>query len=255
MTKRTNASLWWFFTWNNYEPGDIELLVLKFEESCTWYVFQEEMSASGTPHLQGTIKLKEKGRPIETFKTLKVNWEKTISIKNAIEYCTKEKTRVGKIYTNLVLPKAPRIIDFDLMYNWQKEIVAKCQEVPDDKTINWYWEAAGCAGKTTLCRYLVFHHKALCVSGKSNDCFHGIIEYEKKNKVFPTIILLNVPRSNLGHVNYEAIESIKDGLFFSGKYESGQVLMDFPHVFIFANESPKVFSLSKYKWNIVNINN
>lgn len=253
MSSRVHSSIWWFFTWNNYNSQDIELLAPKFKEFCEWYVFQEEKGENGTPHLQGTIKLKKKGRPIELFGIKTIHWEKTKNIKCAITYCTKEETRVGKIYTNIQLPKAPRIIEYDILYDWQKDVIAKCLEEPDERTINWYWDANGCTGKTTLCRYLVFHHNALCVSGKSADCKHGIIEYEKKNKLFPIIILCNVPRSNLDYINYEAIESIKDGLFFSGKYESGQVLMDFPHVFIFANEPPNLHKMSKDRWNIIEL--
>lgn len=253
MTSRSVASFYWFFTWNNYDNHKIVLAPL-FNTHCEWYVYQEEVGESNTPHLQGTIKLKKKGRPIELFGIKEIHWEKTKQIKSAIDYCTKEETRVGKIYTNLTLPKKPRIIEYEKLYKWQKEIIDKCKDEPDDRTINWYWDAKGCTGKTTLCRYLVHHHNAICVSGKSNDCKHGIIEYEKKNKIFPSIILWNVPRANLDYINYESIESIKDGLFFSGKYESGQVLMDFPHVFIFANEPPSLHKMSNDRWNVVELN-
>jgi len=250
---RTVASLYWFFTFNNYEGEDIEILGSKFLEYCEWYIFQEEKGESGTPHLQGTIKLKIKGRPKELFKYDKIHWEKTKAVKEAIEYCSKEQSRNGTCFTNLILPREPRLIAEDKLYSWQRNIVELIKTIPDERTVHWYWEANGCSGKTALCRLLVGRYKALCISGKATDCKHGIVEYIKKNKVPPVIILLNIPRSSKDYVSYEAIESIKDGLFFSGKYESGSVLMDFPHVIIFANFAPERNKLSADRWDIVHI--
>jgi len=49
------------------------------------------------------------------------------------------------------------------------------------------------------------------------------------------------------------LESIKNGLFFSGKYESTQVVMNSPHLIIFANEPPDKSKMSADRWHIVRI--
>lgn len=250
---RVSASKNWFFTFNNYEKEDITILEDKFKEKCKWYVFQEETGENGTKHLQGTIELKEKGRPIEIFGYKEIHWEKTRKVSSAIDYCNKLDTRSGDVRTNLKLPRQPNILKYEQLYDWQREIVDKCETDPNDRTINWYWEEKGCAGKTALCKYLVFHKKALIVSGKANDCKYGVVSYEKKYGFYPEIILWNIPRCVSDHISYTSVEELKDGLFFCGKYESCSVLMAEPHVFIFANCPPNIDNMSKDKWNVVEL--
>lgn len=253
-TKQVSPQLYWFFTLNNYNMENIEYLRAQFQVLSEWFVFQEEIGESGTKHLQGTIKLKAKGRPFNLFPELKlIHWEKTKSVKNAIEYCTKEQTRNGEIYTNLLLPKPLRVLDVDSLYPWQRDIYELCMTEPDDRTIYWFYDRKGATGKTALAKMLCARYGAICVSGKGTDCKHGIVDYIEKNKVAPIIIIMNIPRCNIDYISYEAIESIKDGLFFSGKYESGQVVMNCPHVIIFANEHPDTSKLSADRWFISNL--
>jgi hypothetical protein len=51
-------------------------------------------------------------------------------------------------------------------------------------------------------------------------------------------------------VNYGAIEQIKNGLLFSGKYEGGQCVFNQPHVIVFANAEPKEEQMSMDRWDI-----
>jgi len=80
------------------------------------------------------------------------------------------------------------------------------------------------------------------------------VAYNEKRKKYPKIIIFDVPRTHIDYLNYEAIESIKNGCFFSGKYECCQVIMNCPHVLIFANTEPERYKLSSDRWNIVEIN-
>lgn len=94
---------------------------------------------------------------------------------------------------------------------------------------------------------------ALCVSGKGSDCKYAIVKCYEIKKKYPQIIIFDVPRTNIDYINYEAIESIKNGVFFSGKYESAQVIMNCPHVIVFANSMPCQNKLSKDRWVIKEI--
>jgi len=60
-------------------------------------------------------------------------------------------------------------------------------------------------------------------------------------------------RSKENYISYEALEEIKDGLFFSGKYESGMVCINPPHVVVLCNFAPDESKLSKDRWVIKNI--
>lgn len=238
--------LYWSFTYNNYDS--IEILESIFRPLCEWYIFQEETGESGTQHLQGTLCLKKKMRLTE-LKSLnsKIHWEATKCVKASILYCQKKETRTGKIYTHGI--ELPEEVEVEEPFGWQVQIMDIIKEKPDKRTIHWFWEPNGNVGKTTLCKYLVVKHNALMLSGKSSDMFHMISKFPNKRN----LIIVDVPRSSQDFINYGAIEQIKNGLIFSGKYEGDQLVFNCPHLIVFANEPPDLSKMSIDRWNVVKI--
>ena len=55
-------------------------------------------------------------------------------------------------------------------------------------------------------------------------------------------------------MSYDAIESIKSGIIFNSKYETGQKMINPPHIIVFSNFLPDVSKLSEDRWNIKLIN-
>ena len=213
------------------------------------YVFQEEIGESGTPHLQGYLRFTTKKRPKSVFDNKKIHWEICKKVSNAIAYCQKEDTRSGQVYYRGI--EAPFVQRIKNLYDWQKEILNILKTEPDDRKLYWYWEKKGCAGKTTFQKYIFTHLKGvLIVSGKAADMKHAVVDYLIKNKLYPKIILCNIPRHSLNYVSYTGIEEVKDMFFHSGKYEGGQVCGPCPHFIIFANEEPEVDFVSKDRWVI-----
>lgn len=246
--KREMQAIYWTFTFNNYTDGDMETLEMILKHECDWYVFQEETGEEGTPHLQGTIKLKRKKRLTELKKVHKtIHWEMTKQISSSIAYCTKEKTRTGKIFTYNV--KIPEEVPVDEPYGWQLEIMKIIDSEPDKRTIHWFWEPKGGVGKTELSKYLCLKHNALMLTGKSADMFHMLSKHEDRRRN----IICDIPRKNIDYINYAAIEMIKNGLVFSGKYDSCQLIFKCPHVIVFANQPPDETALSRDRWHIVEI--
>lgn len=243
---RIAPSIHWCFTLNNYESKDIDEITSN--GSIKKYIFQEETGEKGTKHLQGYIEFKSKVRPSSVIKNKNYHWEKTRDIKKSIEYCSKEETRTGKIYTNIKIEKPLRLIT--KLYKWQQKIIDEIKEDANDRNIIVYVDKEGNKGKTQLCKLLCAKHDALCVSGKSNDIKYAIVKYKELNGIYPTIILLDIPRTNIDYINYEAIEKVKDGLFFCGKYESCQVIMNSPHVYLFMNEEPDTHAMTADRWII-----
>ncbi len=137
------------------------------------------------------------------------------------------------------------------LYPWQQQVVDEIEVEPDDRSIVWYADEEGCKGKTALCKFLCVRHpgEILVVSGKAADIKYALAELVSKGKD-PKAILFHYTRSNEQYVSYEAIEAIKDGLFFSSKYEAKQVVMNCPHVYVFANFLPDTEKLSKDRWCI-----
>uniref|UniRef100_UPI004047B8EC hypothetical protein n=1 Tax=Aliarcobacter sp. TaxID=2321116 RepID=UPI004047B8EC len=252
--QRVSPSIHWVFTLNNYEKEELDYLIeFMGNGSIEKYMMQEEIGENGTPHIQGYISFKKKCRPLETIKLKRIHWEKCNNIEASINYCRKEESRNGKQWTNIKEKKELKILKPKDLYKWQLDILDIVNKEPDDRTIYWIWEDVGGAGKTQFCKYLIHHHKAALIAGKSNDCKHGIICYEQLNKEYPELVIYDVPRCNMDYVSYDTLECIKNGLFFSGKYETAQVMFNSPHVFVFSNEPPNLGKMSMDRWVIIDI--
>jgi len=116
------------------------------------------------------------------------------------------------------------------------------------RTITWYSDLLGGCGKTAFCRYMV--HKVPNVlfvsSGSAKDICYQVI----KSSWDPKVVIFNLPRTAEAAMSYSAIEQLKDGLLFSGKYEGGVKLFPPPHVLVFANFFPDESKLSADRWNL-----
>lgn len=248
---------YWFFTFNNYLESDIEEFCSVPIHIVSHYVFQEELGDNGTRHLQGHLAFVSKTRPLTVFKGTRwgkdVHWEKTKSGKAATAYCTKLATSNGKKYNRgWLIPKAPSIIK--TLNHWQRLLKDKLLAINEDRKIMWYWERQGNTGKSSFTKYMCYHHDALVLSGKSADMMHGIVKFHESKHAYPEIIIIDLPRSyDKTYLNYSAIEKIKDGCFYSSKYEGGMVVMPCPRIVIFSNDPPNKEKLSMDRWDIVKI--
>lgn len=242
------------FTLNNYTDDDWNKLPINFKDAL--YIFGKEVGESGTPHIQGYIEYANP-RSFEKIKDLlpKAHIESAKGDrKSNYLYCSKD----GDFITNITGIKQPEKI-YDPMEElsplpWQKNILNIIENDCKDRTIHWYWEETGGAGKTTLCKHLCLKYNCIVVNGKQNDMFNAILQYKATNECYPKVVLIDIPRSSINYVSWGAIEKIKDGLFYSGKYEGGMVIMNTPHVICFANSEPDEEKLSLDRWRIININ-
>lgn len=247
---RGHQHFYWCFTYNNYDENGISRLIQILDHECNWYVFQEEKGDSGTPHLQGTLYLKKKQRMSALKKWNKsIHWESTNCVSGSIAYCSSEPKRCGQIWSNGIT--LPEPLEIDEPYGWQLTVLDIIKEKPDKRTIHWFYEPNGNVGKTTLVKYLCVKHGATLIGGKANDAFFAM-KKAIDNNTYKRLVVCNLPRSSLDFVNYGALECIKDGLVFSGKYESGQLIFNCPHLIVFANALP-TGEMSADRWKIYNI--
>lgn len=116
---------------------------------------------------------------------------------------------------------------------WQQKLLDELVQPPDARTIYWVCDPSGGSGKTTFATYLVRNHNAIILAGKAQDMFYA---YDNE-----PIIVIDIPRADtLEYINYGAIEKLKDGVFFSGKYNSCLKLREHQaHVLVFSNEEPQ----------------
>ncbi len=129
-------------------------------------------------------------------------------------------------------------------YTWQSHLIRELVDnSPNSRTIIWYVDVNGNHGKTYLSRYLITHMDCIRFeNGKSTD-----IKYAFRGQ---RTVVFDLSRSQEDHVNYEVIESVKNGVVFSPKYESRCAVYPIPHLVVFANFEPDKSKLSADRWDI-----
>lgn len=228
----------------------LETLETVFDSFEVEYIFGQEVGEEGTPHLQGYIECPMKVRPIEKFGLPKeIHWAKARGSKvQNLKYCSKD----GKIRHSLQM-KPPRQLKLIEPRGWQCDVVELAKAEPNDRDIHWFWESQGGVGKTVLCKYLIMKHGAIVLGGKAADIRNGIVTYYEKNGRTPELIVINAVRSMERFISYEGLENIKDMMFYSGKYEGGQICGPCPQLIVMANFPPEEWKLSKDRWKITEI--
>lgn len=92
--------------------------------------------------------------------------------------------------------------------------------------------------------------------GTAGDMKHAAARFREVTGYYPAIVCANVARSDrFTSSSAKALEAIKDGLFFSGKYESGMTnTWAAPIVIVFANRKPVTSAFSSDRWRVYRIN-
>lgn len=223
------------------------------KEHCEAAIWQlEKGNDSDYIHYQVSLTLKVKKR----LSWLKNHFHKTAhcevmnNVNAAFDYTQKSDTRVAGpwFFPEQVKQGIDDPLDGKEYYPWQQNILNIINSTPDDRTINWIWEATGNRGKSSFCKHLVLKHKCTFALGKKEDVLFAIDENI-------TTLLIDIPRGYAEHTHslYIVLEMIKNGMVFSGKYESRVKLFNPPHVFVFSNFEPKTTELSEDRWNIIEL--
>lgn len=226
--------------------GETENLITMFKDICKNYIFQEELGETGYEHYQCYLSLKRKMRMTELKKLFPTaHFEKCKGSESEnIKYCSKSETRsAGPFFSEAFRPKEELTFNFELK-DWELLILDIVTKPADDRTIWWLYDTIGGCGKTTFSKYLVTLYGAGYISGKSNDIKYYCAENDKR------IYIFDFTRSMETYVSYQSIEEIKNGIYFSGKYESKSIVRSCPHIIVFANFEPDLDKLSKDRWRV-----
>lgn len=243
----------WVFTLHISSSSDrskVPMLCKFLDTTCDKYLFALELGDKGeTPHFQGFCTFKKKVRALSITPDKTIHWEKMKGRpSDSYKYCTKEGFETWS--KGLPVPLKSPITD-EQFFPWQKKLWDILKEpCGDSRTIHWYWESKGNVGKSTFIRHLLITKTdtpMIVVSGRKQDIFHGIISAEPK----PRIVFIDVSRR--GKVNYDALESVKNGFFFSPKFESAMCLFEIPHIVVFSNAEPDYLGWSEDRFHVVEI--
>lgn len=244
----------WCFTTFNVDKNNIENILQVLKCSNSSYIFgKENCPTTKKLHLQGYIEFTNKVRPKNMFNDNTIHWEKSKGNRQSnIAYCSKEDTTP---YTNFLIEK-PLILP--PMPAWANVITDIIDKPINPREIYWFFDDCGNTGKSSIAKNLCARYGAIILSGKNADMKYGIMKYKEKKGVYPTLIIIDCPRSNLKYLSYTGLEEIKNGCFFSSKYESDMVIMNNPTVIVFANSLPetgamsldriKLYDCDKKKW-------
>jgi len=242
------------FTLNNWTDEEIHKIVCIFEKiECLYIMGKEIAPTTGTPHIQGYIEFKKQKTWNAISKMLpRAHLEKTIGTREEnLVYCMKsDKTPITN-FKKLPIDRKQKLLEKwyrdTIWRKWQAELLDILSKPADSRTIHWFWEPNGNSGKSYLAKYLYLSRPCIIAEGKANDIFNGLLTHFEE---FPDdvetelVIIVDVPRSSIGYLNYGALEKIKNGLIYSGKYEGGTCVFEHPHLIVFANEAP-----SQYEWS------
>jgi hypothetical protein len=131
---------------------------------------------------------------------------------------------------------------------WQQELLRELEGSPDARKIIWYYDPVGNTGKTFFAKWQNELSKTTAVlqSGKAKDMYHILSKHTEEIQT----VLMDFTRSAEYEVDYNVIESVKNGYFQSGKYDSKCVIMPTPHLVVFANFKPRIEKLSVDRWDM-----
>lgn len=252
--KRISASRNWTFTFFVETKDEWLQFSKNFKEKDKFIYGFEICPETKRFHLQGYVEFHKKCRPMELIKDIFPHWEKARGTRSQnLVYCSKD----GEIQVqgfNLATDMERELVDpleDKHLRPFQQWIVDLCKTPckPNDRRIYWVYDN-GNTGKSALCKHLCITNNCIVMSGNAHDIKHGIAEHIKNKKQL-NVCCFHYTRSIEKFVSYEALESIKDGMFFSGKYEGSMVLFNTPHVFVFANFPPEKEKMTSDRWSII----
>jgi len=242
------------FVINNYTEPELLLLNSTLRLITKKSLYGLEVGECGTPHVQGYMSLKVKKRITELHKFPGLERASLRACRNEqalIDYCS-------KIIITFSWGFPVKLKICDILKPWQNSIKNLCLEPPDDRTINWLYDAKTSIGKTTFTKYMVAKHDAVFFTGGKKADIACQIALEKQNGRDLNnnmIILFNYSMSD-DDIDYKAFEALKDGLISSSKYKSSGLIFNTPHIWILANTLPDenitIKRLNVWKvWNVV----
>lgn len=217
------------------------------------FVFQREKTGETNLHYQGYVNLTTKLRPLTLGGRLGAEFpgidcapSSTAGREALRKYCMKVDTRVAGPwgdrpielpYDGSDLPKTWR--------PWQQAVINEIsQPCKDDRTINWIYDPEGGIGKSKLTKWLAWKKKAEPMSlSDVKDGAYQIVKGGARGAYF-----FDIPRTKSKKVSmdelYSLVESVKNGLVVSHKYEGGVLQMRPPHVWVVSNWEPDVSKMS-----------
>lgn len=141
--------------------------------------------------------------------------------------------------------RPPPVIGGGEPRQWQLDLGEHLEEVPDDRSVEFYVDPEGGKGKSWFVRYWLTKHpditQVLSI-GKRDDLAYAIDETK-------SVFIFDVPRGGMEYLQYPVLEKLKDQIIFSAKYQSTTKFFESPvHVIVFCNEHPDLEKMTEDRY-------
>jgi hypothetical protein len=137
------------------------------------------------------------------------------------------------------------------LYEWQSALSEDLLQPPDDRKVIFVIDKRGGQGKTWFAKHYCkkYDDAQYMEPSKKVDMAYALQDDLR-------VLFLNITRTtdenNLNYL-YAFIESVKDGMVFSPKYESRMKYYDKVHVVVMMNQDPNMELLSEDRYYIYNL--
>jgi len=134
---------------------------------------------------------------------------------------------------------------------WQLTIGALIEsDTPTPRSIHFVVDPDGGKGKSWICRWALTKYPdkvQILRIGKRDDLAYAIDETKR-------CFIFDIPREQMTYLQYSVLESLKDQMIFSAKYESSlKVLRNPVQVIVFSNEKPDMTQLTQDRFHVIEI--
>lgn len=123
---------------------------------------------------------------------------------------------------------------------WQSELFEELLTPANPRQVIWYIDSVGNSGKSYFATHWQETRSYYVTGGKAADIYYG---YE-----YQPVVFFDLARMKQEIVQYDVMESFKNGQFYSTKYECKTVKFTVPHVVVFSNFQPNLAMLSEDRW-------
>lgn len=137
------------------------------------------------------------------------------------------------------------------LYEWQSDLSEILSQAPDDRRVIFVVDKLGGQGKTWFAKWYTKTHEdaQFMEPAKKADMAYSLQDNLR-------VLFLNVTRtseSDKTEYLYSFIESVKDGMVFSPKYESRMKYYGKVHVVVMMNQEPAMHLLSQDRYQIIEL--
>lgn len=142
----------------------------------------------------------------------------------------------------------PQVVPFPLR-DWQQELNASLNLPPDERKIKFVVDYKGNQGKTWFAKYYCTLHP------ENTQYMEASKKTDMSYALDPSIrvLFVNCTRKMVDFLPYGFLESVKDGIVFSTKYESRNKILGPCHVVVLMNQDPDMSALSDDRYDIMNL--